>query len=83
MLCVPCWVVFLGRVLVYTGEVCRQDSEYTRVITRVHTGWGGSCTQRFFRVSPGKRVFSGCTHWGMCVHVAPFVLWRWAGQGFS
>lgn len=28
-LCVPCWVVFLGRVLVYTGEVCRQDSEYT------------------------------------------------------
>ena len=52
MLCVPCWVVFLGRLLVYTGAVCRQDSEYTGVIHeytlggvgRVHRG-SSACHQ--------------------------------------
>lgn len=29
VLCVPPWMVYVHRVSVYTGEVCRQESEYT------------------------------------------------------
>lgn len=32
VLCVPHWMVYVCRVLVSTGEVCRQESEHTEVI---------------------------------------------------
>ena len=65
MSCVPCWVVFLGRLLVYTGEVCRQDSAYTGVIPEYTLGGVG----RVHRGSSACHQGSGCTHWGRCVRV--------------
>lgn len=32
VLCVPRWMVSVCRALVYTGEVCRQESEHTGVM---------------------------------------------------
>ena len=65
-MCVPCWVAFLGRVLVYTGEVCRQDSEYTRVIHEYTLG-GVDHVHRSSSVCHQGSVCSVAAHTGACV----------------
>lgn len=72
VLCLPHWMVYAYRVLVWTGE---RGVIHWDVMVDIHWGLCVSLGKRVFRV-PGA-----CWEW--CVQMAPFVLWRWAEQAFS